>query len=93
VALLAGAEVELPWSMPGMDVPVDPGPVPVEHPARAMAAAMAVAERVRNFVFMENQVLQNISGRKGAAGRGCGIKGCGGRARSGRVGRSARRKR
>ena len=56
--LLAGAELELPWFMPGVDVPVDPVPVPVEHPASVIAAATAVAERVRSFLFMENQVLQ-----------------------------------
>lgn len=67
-AVAAGALLDIipePWSMPGMELPevaellgVADGPgEPVEQPARAMAAATAVVERVRNFLFMENQVL------------------------------------
>jgi hypothetical protein len=73
----AGALLDIipePWSIPGMELPAEAlleaadGPEdPVEHPARASAAATAVAERVRNFlVIIGNQALQGISGRVGA---------------------------
>jgi hypothetical protein len=58
--------MELPVEAGLLDVAVDPE-VPVEHPARASAAAIAVAERVRNFLgIIGIQVLQDISGRRGA---------------------------
>jgi DNA-binding transcriptional regulator PaaX len=65
--LAAAAELdddvpEPPWFMPGMlVVSVLPAPEPVEHPARAMAAATAAAEMVKVF-FMKIGVLQSISG-------------------------------
>lgn len=64
--------------MPGIELPavaeleaaVDPAPA--EQPARASAAATAVVERTRNFLFiMVFQVLQDIKGgRVNAPGKG-----------------------
>jgi hypothetical protein len=63
-AEVAGAELddmpELPWFIPGMLSEL-PDPEPVEHPARAMAAAMVAAEIVRVF-FIGIRVLKSISG-------------------------------
>ncbi|WP_374209967.1 hypothetical protein [Pseudarthrobacter raffinosi] len=61
---VAGAEVdgmaELPWLMPGMLLESEL-PVPAEHPARPIAAAIAAAEIVRVY-FMKIRVLKGISG-------------------------------
>jgi hypothetical protein len=57
-AAAAGALLDIiPEPIPGMELPAEAGLLdmalePVEHPARAIAAAMAAAERVRSFVFI-----------------------------------------
>jgi len=57
----AGALLDIiPGPIPGIELAEEAGLLevadgaegPVEHPARASAAVMAVAERVRNFVFI-----------------------------------------
>jgi hypothetical protein len=67
-ALLEDAlAAELPWSM-GMEVPEDPVPDPEAQPARAMAAAMPVAERVRNFLFMGFRSFKTSAGARAPQG-------------------------
>jgi hypothetical protein len=57
-----------------MEVPEEAGlpdvaEEPAEHPARAIATAMAVVERARRFLFIIFFVLQDIGRRVDAAGR------------------------
>ncbi|GLU60077.1 hypothetical protein Pure05_25880 [Paenarthrobacter ureafaciens] len=57
----AGALEEpiFPWSIPGMDVPDEPG-VPVLHPASAREATRATAERGKSFLVFTEQSFKRV---------------------------------